>query len=194
MQLSCSMDGNNRFFFQKLIEFVHVKIIVELIIGFLKLAVAVSFASVLHGCFSNKYDAPNDGPVANLTLSTNANKLRVQVFADRHCTKSAYGNRLAYFSEETNDNREVITKQILAEKEFIFTFAQDISERHKCNVTLAFVPEIGKTYHAKYNLIEGRKCNAHIYLESKDNNGNILLESEPSMVKNPMTCINNLTD
>ena len=153
-----------------------------------------NIAGFLLGCFSKQYDAPEGGPVASLKLSTNADKLRVQVFDDRQCAKSAYGNRLAYFSGETNNSREEITKQILAEKEFIFTFAQDFSERHKCNVTLAFVPEIGKTYHAKYNLIEGRKCNAHIYLESKDNNGNILLESEPSMVQNPMTCINNLTD
>ena len=161
---------------------------------FLKLTLAVSFAGILLGCFSKQYKAPDDEPIANLTLSTNAKRLRVQVFDDRSCTKSTHGNRLAYFSGEAHDRQDRITKQILAGKEFILTFAQDISERHKCNVTLAFVPENGKAYHAKYKLIEGRKCNAQIYLETKDNNGNVLLENEATMVKNPMTCINNLTD
>ena len=188
------MDEYDSAFYRKLIEFEQVKMIWRLVDVFLKLFIVASFACVLLGCLSKKYDAPDSGPTASLTLSANANKLRVQVFDDRHCTKSAYGNRLAYFSGETNGGREEITKQILAEKEFIFTFAQDISERYKCNVTLAFIPEMGKIYHAKYNLIEGRKCTAQIYLESKDTNGNILLESEPSMVQTPMTCINNLTD
>ena len=161
---------------------------------FLKLVVTANVALLLLGCFSKQYVAPEGGPIANLKLSANAEKLRVQVFNDRQCTKSAYGNRLAYFTGDANDSRDGITRQILAGKEFILTFAQDVSERYKCNVTLAFVPELGKTYHAKYKLIEGRKCNAKIYLETKDSKGDILLESEPSMVQNPMTCINNLTD
>jgi hypothetical protein len=160
-----------------------------------KLLVTIGAVLVLPGCVT-RYALPPDVPKANLNVSTNLNGVRVQVFEDERCTKSPYGNRLAYFFLNVADPHSGVNKAIQADKEFIYTF--NLSDgapgyfMSACTVTLGFLPKANETYKTSF---EGRnrECVASISRVVKAADGEHLIPEDTIRQIKP-ACINNLTD
>jgi len=150
----------------------------------------------LSGCITRYAVAP-DVPKAALTLSTNLNGVRVQAYDDDKCTKSPYGNRLAYFFLGAGDPHSGVEKEIPAGKEFVFTFAMSlgvapITSTTSCIVTMGFVPKANERYKSSFQG-NGEKCIASLVRAVSTDAGERFVAEESARIIRPV-CINNLTD
>ena len=156
----------------------------------------IIFTLFLSGCVS-RYALPPNIPKATLTLSTNLNGVRVQVYDDDKCTKSPYGNRLAYFFLNVADPHSGIEKEIPANNEFIYTFAfssgvAPVTNTSSCNITLGFVPKANERYKSDFEG-KSKQCVASVFRVVNTDNGERLVQEETMRQIKP-SCVNNLTD
>jgi hypothetical protein len=160
-----------------------------------KLGFLVALLSI-SGCVT-RYVPPQNTPQATLTLSTNINGVRVQVYDDEKCTKSPYGNRLAYFFMNTGDAHSGTNRKIPANKEFFYTFAltsgaAPYTDTKMCTITLGFTPKPGERYKTHFDLSNG-KCAASLLHVINTPTGTQYAPEESTRKITP-PCLNNFTD
>lgn len=104
------------------------------------------------GCVDH-YAVPRSSPTATVIFSTDADGVMVQAFADRTCGKSMIGTRVAYFFRDHFDQRSGAAKEVVAGRDFVFTFrsrSDTGTVATFCKVTRSFVPEASQTYRAHF--------------------------------------------
>lgn len=158
----------------------------------------VFLASILmQGCVT-PYKVPPGTPTASVVFATTSNGVRVQAYDDTSCTRSPYGNRLAYFFLSTADPHTGVEKEIAATKQFVYTFAMasgvaPITNTSSCEVTTAFQPQPGQKYKAVFQ-VGGEQCVSLLYRVngSSSEADHLVLESTAQRIT--PACVNNLTD
>lgn len=107
------------------------------------------------GC-ATQYTAVTDQPTATIIFSSAAPRtdgVMVQTFADKDCSKSRTGTRVAYFYRELFDDRAGVARTVTAGRDFVFTFrsrSDTGTVATFCNLTRSFVPEASATYRAHF--------------------------------------------
>lgn len=149
----------------------------------------------LTGCVSY-YALPVDVPKASVTFSTDLQEVRVYAFEDDTCAKNPNGNRLAYFYMNSGDPHSGVEKEILADKEFIFTFNRQsgvapYTPTYRCTVTLAFTPKANARYKSHF-ASNGNKCVATLFRVVDTGEGEQLLREKSTRQVSP-DCVNNIS-
>jgi hypothetical protein len=107
------------------------------------------------GCASH-YVAPGSLPTATVIFSSGApstDGVMVQTFADKHCSKSQTGTRVAYFYRDLFDQPIGTAKEVTAGRDFVFTFrsrSDTGTVATFCRLTRSFVPQAKQTYRAHF--------------------------------------------
>ena len=110
---------------------------------------------VCSGC-ANQYTAAKDSPTATIIFSTSAPRtdgVMVQTFADKNCSESKTGTRVAYFYKDLFDSSAGTAKSVTAGRDFVFTFrsrSDTGTVATFCRLTRSFVPEASATYRAHF--------------------------------------------
>jgi hypothetical protein len=107
---------------------------------------------LITGC-ARHYSVPASSPKATVIFSSDIDGVMVQSFADKTCGESPNGTRVAYFFRDHFDQRAGTAKEVIADREFVFTFrsrSDTGTVATFCSVTRAFIPEASQTYRAHF--------------------------------------------
>lgn len=149
----------------------------------------------LTGCVSY-YALPVDVPKAKVTFSSYLQEVRVYTFEDDTCARNPYGARLAYFYMKFGDPLSGVEKEILADKEFVFTFNQRSgltanTYGYHCTVTLAFTPKANARYKSHFES-NRNQCVATLFRVVDTGEGEQLLREKSTRQVRP-DCVNNIS-
>ena len=128
---------------------------------------------VCSGC-ANHYTAAKDSPTATIIFSSSAPRtdgVMVQTFADRNCSESKTGTRVAYFYRDLFDDGAGTAKSVTAGRDFVFTFrsrSDTGTVATFCSLTRSFVPEASSTYRAHFVSSPGQ-CDVQVSIVTSSN-------------------------